>query len=89
MRCWHKFMNGFGGMGDGYKCVKCGCEETEVLEIFFVFCFIFCRILKNDGTYGSFNEYPYIRKFSKKVTLYSDHDNWIQFFNRKGKLVNK
>lgn len=89
MKCWHKFMGGFGGMGDGYKCVKCGCEEIDIPELFFVLLLILGRTLRNNGTYGSFDEYPYVRKFSEKITLSSDSENWIEFFNRKGELIGR
>lgn len=87
MRCWHKFMDGFGMMGDALTCVKCGYSKyPEALP--FISRLLGKRI-KNDDSCMSFNEYPFIRKFPKKLSFGVNTDSWTHFYDRKGKLVRR
>lgn len=87
MACFHKFMGGFGGMGDALTCVKCGYSKyPEALPWEYR---LLCRRVKNNGTYRSFSEYPFVRKYPKVVTFNTEFDDWTHFYNRKGKLVKR
>ena len=87
MGCWHKFMDGFGMMGDALTCVKCGYSKYP--EVLSFSSRLFSERIKNDGTFMSFNEYPFIRKFSKKLSFGTDTNGWTHFYDRKGRLVRR
>jgi len=88
MSCFiHKFVDGFGGMGDAVVCVKCGLDKyPEAIPMSVAKSKITGNYVENDGTYMHFQEYPYVRKFSSPIGYGTDHDMWTHFFNQSGKL---
>lgn len=79
MSCfWHKLVVGFGGMGDGYVCVKCGWMgyyrplNSSTLP------------KRNDEIH--FNTAPYIRRFESPVVWGMDTGSWTHYWDAKGVL---
>jgi hypothetical protein len=78
--CWHKFVDGFGMMGDAVVCVKCGFCLYIPIRLF--------PVIKNDdGLFGSRQEPPYVVKFRHPINLGTDWDSWTHYFDARGKLI--
>ena len=74
----HKLITGFGGMGDGYVCVKCGWDGYRKP---------FNSITlpeRNDEM--RFQEPPYIRRFNGPITWSTRIDDWTHYWDTKGVL---
>jgi len=72
---------GFGGMGDGYVCVKCGLDTYhKPLNTTFI---------PENGDLMHFDTFPYIRKFNEKITWDTDMESWTHYYDRKGNLVER
>lgn len=85
MMCYHKFVDGFGAMGDALTCVKCGYSKyPEALPLWAI---ALCRIVKNDGTYGSRKTFPFVVKFAQPITFKTDWSEFTHYFNRRGVLM--
>jgi hypothetical protein len=74
----HKLAYGFGGMGDGYVCVKCGLASYwrpfNAVEL----------PQRNDMMH--FREYPFIRLFPDAISWSVNLDDWTHYYDRKGNL---
>jgi len=78
----HKMVQGFGGMGDGYVCVKCGYNTYHrPLNA------IIMRLMVYDLMH--FYTYPYIRKFKDIITWETDTNNWTHYYSKEGNLVER
>jgi hypothetical protein len=79
----HKFVDGFGAMGDALTCVKCGYSKyPEVLGVFSRL----LPVIRNDHTYGSQREFPFVVRFAKPITFETDWSTWTHYFGRDGVL---
>lgn len=78
MNCLHKVAQGFGGMGDGYVCVKCGWEVYYRPLI--------STVLPERTDEMHFNEFPFIRRFPERVSHSTDPYSWTEFWGKDGKL---
>lgn len=84
LKCFHKFVDGFGGMGDGLVCVKCGLAMYA--PVFYEeFMRSIGRVIKNDGTFG----HQEIFKFEVPITWKSDWKAWSYYFDNKGVLCGR
>ena len=85
--CIHKFVDGFGSMGDAVTCVKCGLSKYP--EALTLSSRIFSSTVKNDGSYGKLHdngEHPFVVKFPESITFGTDWDSWTHYFDRDGNL---
>jgi hypothetical protein len=88
--CNHKFVDGFGGMGDAVVCVKCGLDKyPEAITHLIFIAKAQGNFIQNDHTYMHFETYPFVRKFDKPITYETDHGCWTHAFNRDGELVSE
>lgn len=83
--CFHKFVDGFGGMDDAVVCVKC--NYSKYPEVLSPFTRLFCPVVKNDGTYGHRETFPYVVKFATKITFGTDFERYDQYFDKTGELI--
>jgi hypothetical protein len=83
MKCIiHKLVDGFGGMGDGYLCAKCGLASYHRPANSF--------LTKNDGTFGRHKPAPpFVVKFPSPITWQTDWDTYTHYFNSDGVLVER
>lgn len=85
-RCNHKFMDGFGSMGDAVVCVKCGYDKyPEALS----FLDSLRNVMHNDGTYGHRLTYPFVVRFKEPITFDTDWSTYSHYFNQGGELVQR
>lgn len=85
--CMHKFVDGFGSMGDAVVCAKCGYSKyPEALDLPSS---IFCKTIRNDGTYGSRTTAPFVVKFATSITWGTDFEKYTHYFNAEGALVER
>lgn len=78
--CRHKYVDSFGSIGDAVVCVKCNHSFYPSLgnPMF---------TIKNDGTYGHKDHFPFVVRFAQQITFHTDWDSYTHYFNKKGKLV--
>jgi hypothetical protein len=75
----HKLAQGFGGMGDGYVCVKCGYDSySRPLN---------ATVLPERNDEMHFNEYPFVIRFSAPVTFNTNTSDWAHFYPYSGELL--
>lgn len=82
--CIHKFVDGFGLMGDAVVCVKCGYSKYP--DVLSVFDSVVSTTIKNDGTYMSRQEFPFVVKFPTQVSFETKISEFTHYFNSKGVL---
>ena len=84
--CFHKFVDGFGGMGDALVCVKCNHSKYPESLVELRAYKLAGLVIKNDGRYMHFNASPYVRKFSEVIEWGTDSTTWTHYFDEDGIL---
>lgn len=85
--CYHKLVDGFGGMGDAVVCVKCGYSKYPEAMISYDIFVLLGRVIKNDGTYAHQDHFPYVIKFPEEITFKTDWKTYTHFFDKTGQLL--
>lgn len=81
--CFHRFVDGFGGMGDGLVCVKCNHFTYSSAPI----SLMLGRVVKNDGTFMHQDTFPFVVRFDKPCYLVKDLNSFTHYFNMSGELT--